>query len=358
MIRKFLVLSLIIVGTAILIYCGGSDSKIDFGDTNAQDVLVVPDIGDDTGSQNICNTCSSDQICAYEKVCVNKPSEECKANKDNTLIAAEYSCISESPVKPTGPEKVKVKGCVDAFGISGNTVEAEIMFYKEEDILSYGNCIRSNDATSCKMPDPIVPKVISYQDQTCDDWGAYEVDGIPTNTMLVRLVRLEDFHDTYQFNVYFPADKAKNGEINRDDYDDANANGISNSTWNLIPRTIGLLGITKGNGVIAGRVRDCEHYPVANALVGIDGRPKMLVYFNGEEGQTDEQGKPKSSDPDLQRKSTNTDGIYAVVDIAVGNYNLAALVQKDNQILKLGYYTITVFPNSATILSFKESRAR
>jgi len=358
MMRKIVALMFILSICGVVIYCGGSDNGVNFGDTGTQDTQILQDAGDDTGTTNVCNQCSTDQLCAYEKACVNKPTEESKANKDNNLISTNFSCMSDTPTKPQGPEKVKVKGCVDAFGISGNTVEAKITFYKEEDILAYGECIKSNGKDACKMPEPIVPEVTSTQDTTCDDWGAYEVDNIPTNTMLVRLVRLEDFHDSYQFNVYFPADKAKNGVISQDEYDDANANAVSNSTWNLIPRTIGLLGITKGNGVIAGRVRDCDHNPVMNAMVGTDGKPKMLVYFNGDEGKVDDQGKPKSSDPDPQRKSTNTDGLYAVVDIAVGNYNLAALAIKDSQIMKLGYYTVTVFPDAATILSFKEPRAR
>ncbi|GEM_PF-2359602 len=359
MIKKVLALLFTLSVCFLIIYCSGSDNKIDFGDIGTQDIVTVADTG---GSDiNICNTCTSDQLCAYEKACVNKPTEEAKATKDsqnNEFITPDFQCITDTPTKPQGPDRVKVKGCVDAFGISGNTVEAKITFYKEEDILQYGICLTEKGKENCKMPDPIVKEVISYQDTTCDDWGAYEVDNIPTNTMLVRLVKLEDFHDTYQFNVYFPADKANNGIISADEYDDATANGISNSTWNLIPRTIGLLGITKGNGVIAGRIRDCAHYPVMNATVGTDGKPKMLVYFNGDDGKVDNEGKPKSSDPDPQRKSTNSDGLYSVVDISPGNYNLSALVLKENQTLKLGYYTVTVFPDSATILSFKESRAR
>jgi hypothetical protein len=358
--RKIVLASFVMLVCVVTVYCGGSTNKIDFGDIGTQDTQVLQDAGGDSGIVNVCSQCSGDQVCAYEKVCVNKPTEESKANKENNLIDANFSCFVDTPQKPQGPEKVKIKGCVDAFGISGNTVEAKIAFYKEEDILAYGECIKSNGKDACKMPDPIVPEVLSYQDTTCDDWGAYEVENIPTNTMLVRLVRLEDFHDTYQFNVYFPADKDKNGDgtITQEEYDDANANAVSNSTWNLIPRTIGLLGITKGNGVIAGRVRDCDHNPVMNAMVGTDGKPKMLVYFNGDEGKSDDQGKPKSSDPDPQRKSTNTDGLYAIVDMTIGNYNVAALVLKDSQIMKLGYYTVTVFPDSATILSFKEPRAR
>lgn len=359
MIKKYVTILLASLMAIIVIYCSGSDNKIEFGDTASQDIVSVEDSGNNNNT-DICSTCKSDQICAYDKICVNKPTEEAKATRDiqnNDFITPDLSCITDSPVKPQGPEKVKVKGCVDAFGISGNTVDAKITFYKEEDILQYGECIKEKGKGNCKMPDPIA-SATSYQDTTCDDWGAYEVDNIPTNTMLVRLVTLEDFHDSYQFNVYFPADKAKNGVITAEEYDDANANAVSNSTWNLIPRTIGLNGITKGNGVIAGRVRDCEHYPVMNATVGTDGKPKMLVYFNGDDGKVDSDGKPKSSDPDPQRKSTNSDGLYAIVDISPGNYNVSALLLKDNQIQKLGYYTVTVFPDSATILSFKESRAR
>ncbi len=360
MLKKALAISFSLLMCILVIYCGGSDNKIDFGDTTSQDIISIQDTGNGNNT-DICSTCKSDQLCAYEKVCVNKPTEEAKATKDsqnNVFIVPNFDCITDSPTKPEGPEKVKVKGCVDAFGISGNTVEAKITFYKEEDILQYGECLKEKGKENCKMPTPIVPMVISHQNTNCDDWGEYEVDGIPTNTMLVRLVQLEDFHDSYQFNVYFPADKAKNGTITAGEYDDATANAVSNSTWNLIPRTIGLLGITKGNGVIAGRIRDCDHLPVMNAMVGTDGNPKMLVYFNGDDGKVDKEGKPKSSDPDPQRKSTNSDGLYSVVDIKPGNYNLSALVQKDNQILKLGYYTVTVFPDAATILSFKESRAR
>lgn len=360
MIKKIFVISAIFLGCGFIIYCGSSNNRIDFGDISTTDTISTEDTSNG-GTTNICNICKSDQICAYEKVCVNKPTEEAKATRDSQkgdFVSPNFGCITDSPTKPQGPEKVKVKGCVDAFGISGNTVDAKITFYKEEDILEYGKCLGEKGKDNCKMPDPIVPEVTSFQDTNCDDWGAYEVENIPTNTMLVRLVKLDDFHDSYQFNVYFPADKAKNGVITAEEYDDATANGVSNSTWNLIPRTIGLLGITKGNGVIAGRVRDCDHYPVMNAMVGTDGNPKMLVYFNGDDGKVDNEGKPKSSDPDPQRKSTNSDGLYSIVDIKPGNYNVAALVQKDNQILKLGYYTVTVFPDAATILSFKESRAR
>ncbi|MGC8927433.1 MAG: hypothetical protein ACP5QK_05860 [Myxococcota bacterium] len=362
MLKKIIAVLFALSVCILIIYCGGSDNRIDFGDVSIQDTISTTDTGNNNNT-NVCNSCTSEQLCAYEKACVNRPTEEAKSTRDsqnNIFETPDFTCITDSPRKPQGPDKVKIKGCVDAFGISGNTVDAKISFYKEEDILQYGECIKVSGKDNCKMPDPIVPEVISTQDTTCDDWGAYEVENIPTNTMLVRLVRLEDFHDTYQFNVYFPADKDLNndGIITADEYDDATANGISNSTWNLIPRTIGLLGITKGNGVIAGRVRDCKHYPVMNATIGTDGKPKMLVYFNGDDGKVDSDGKAKSSDPDPQRKSTNSDGLYAIVDISPGNYNIAALAQKDSQIVRLGYYILTVFPDAATILSFKESRAR
>ncbi len=112
MIRKLIAVAFVLTVCALVIYCGGSDNKIDFGDTGTQDTTTVNDTGNGNNT-DICSTCKSDQLCAYEKACVNKPTEESKATKDsqnNVFVNPEFGCITDSPVKPQGPEKVNGKG--------------------------------------------------------------------------------------------------------------------------------------------------------------------------------------------------------------------------------------------------------
>jgi hypothetical protein len=109
--------------------------------------------------------------------------------------------------------------------------------------------------------------------------------------------------------------------------------------------------------VVAGRIRDCTHInQVMNGTVGSTVSAVKLVYFNGEEGEINSEGKEKSSNPDPYRRSTNTDGLYAFMDLIPGDVTISSVAKMAGVDQSFGTLTAKIIADSVTVLSFKGVR--
>jgi hypothetical protein len=345
MLKKMLAILAIATLFALALHAGCADEK-----KNPADGGGGVDGGGGGGTKCGTMTCGDLQICNDSVVCVNKPTEDAKAlvPKTQTPIGDPNMACYSNLTPPTTFPTAKVTGCVDVFGITDNTVDLEVTYYKDGDVKNpiAGPVAATNDT-----------------DKKCVNYGKYEIDNIPTNTLLIRKVGCPSskpkcgFHDTYQFNVYLDSAHINAGVITQDADDDAIANVVSDTTWNIFPITAGISGgIKKGNGAVAGRVRDCDHNHVMNANVGTVIQPQKLVYFNGLEGTKTSDGKEKSSDPDPNRKSTNTDGLYGMLSMSPGMTTVSGVVQVGGALTTLGSFKVEVITDAVSIMSFKGAR--
>lgn len=346
--KNYVVFAVIAVAAlALYLGCGGSNNSNLI--TPDQDGGGLADTGG-PGGDNTCagTTCGTAQICNESKVCVNKPTEDAVAyvEKGAAIGAPDVSCLTTPPATPTTFDKVKVEACVDVFGLASNTVDLEVTYYLD------------GDRTT-----PIAGPITSVTNDRCKSSGFHTAENIPTNTLLVRRVACPSsmpdcgFHDSWQFNIYLDSATAEAGVITDLANDDAIANVISDATWSLIPRTVGISGgVPKGQGVVAGRIRDCKHNPVMNVMTGMTANAKMQTYFNGAEGTIDEQGNEKGSDPDVNRMSSNKDGLYAGIAMLPGPVTVSALGLVAGALQSFGTYKVEVIADAASILSFKGAR--
>jgi hypothetical protein len=352
MMKKMLLVTAIAAMAGLLAWaangCGSEGSHPQPGDGGGADSGPT-----DGGSGVTCGaaTCNEKQLCNDTLVCVNKPTEDAKAYIPKQVTAPigdpNMACYS-GLVPPTDFPKAKVTGCVDVFGINDYTVDLEVSYYVDGDLSK-----------------AIAGPVVATADTTkkCNNTGYYEIDNIPTNTLLVRKVGCPSsnpkcgFHDTYQFNVYLNSAHIVGGVITQDSDDDTIANVVSDTTWNIFPLTAGIVGgIKKGHGAVAGRIRDCDHNHVFASMVGTTVPPAKLVYFNGLEGTKTADGKDKSSDPDPNRKSTNTDGLYGMLDVVPGQATISAAAQIGGVVKSMGTYKVQIVADSVTVMSFKGAR--
>jgi hypothetical protein len=310
---------------------------------------------DETGSQRACvnhscgaTDCGPAQTCTPELLCADIPSEEAVAvaPKGEPVGQPDTACYLDPPETGVGPAEVKVTGCVDVFGLASNTIDLEVTYYRDG-----------------MLDDPIAGPAVAVDDIDCESGGYYELAGVPTNKLLARKVACPasmpdcGFKDTWQFDVYLDASTAAGGAISGRNNAEANVQVVSEATWLLIPRTLGLsAGIQKGRGMAAGRVKDCDLNHIMGAVAGISAPARVLAYFNGAEGALDDQGNEKASDPDPARTSTNSDGLYAAVDVAPGPASINSQILVNKSVISLGVHKIEVMPNALSILDFTGKR--
>ncbi len=179
-----------------------------------------------------------------------------------------------------------------------------------------------------------------------EQYGVYEVAGIPTNTPLVLRSRATTFtnkwHDSYTFNVYLYADQAEAGD--RMHYD---ATMVSEGQWRLTPNTVSLPPIGEGNGVIGGRVRDCrsdrDSWPISQVALGLANPAAKIVFFNNLEDDTV---------PLPDRDATNILGRFAALDVPAGWNAMSGSVRIGSDVFTLGAVDVYVFPDSLSLVTF------
>jgi len=334
--------------------------------------------GNDGGGEQCAElTCSSRETCVNESICVPvpiKPANACEEGAEegiyhavgpadlschNTeLCAQDADCPQDGSsaqmvcrggfcgtAAPTGPETVTFRGCVDAFGIGDTTHETRVALYRY-----------SQDPQGTSTWD-----VAATTDQAhCEYWGAFEFENVPTNTPLIlkSYDAQEDFVVTYKYNLILWADLAKD-EAGTFVFDTKTSvadprtgqdvslmpwrgYAISQTTYDIILMAAGIIELPESHGAIAGTLRDCSYQEVENVTCGFVDEPLVLTYMSNSEN-------PR---PDKTLSASNTNGMYAAMDIPEGSHKVSCLAQ-DSQGAEVpfGEYDVKVFPHAVTILS-------
>ena len=284
--------------------------------------------------------------------------------------AVDLSCVGTPEAIGAGAN-VTLEGCVDIFGLGGKAKSGikvaifadsqdpknEAPQYGETDIAVKLDADGLDCASGGADENDIACLATG-----CDKEGYYRIDGVPTHvplTMKVHKPGDSDVIETYTWGVVFDylGTEATDGVAKYE------ANLVYKSTYDSIPTLAGRIvdgqqntadGI--GRGVVAGEVRDCQDRVVQGATVTTDqyDPSTKITYFDG---NTDD---PK---PNLARLSTNTDGLYVVLnattDAAVSTHTLSAgmldpaCTGEDCACVLLGTRVIHAYPDTVSIATFR-----
>jgi len=347
------------------------------------------------------NSCESDADCSGKVcrsgVCVADPPSGTTGvvtNTDNVATSdpPNLACVDTAPVTPAGPATVTLYGAVARFGNGLKTLDIQVDVF---DATTFDPSICESESTPAKvlecyqdygsngkgappigtaissavtvdpaeLPDscqkplgdeadhskcPLGYRCIEEDlDWVClEQYGLYEIAGIPTNTPLVFRSRATTYtnkwHDSYTFNVYLFADQAEPGD--RMQYD---ATMVSEGQWQLTPNTVGLPPIPEENGAIGGRVRDCrsdrDSWPISQVSLDLANPAAKIVFFNNLEDDTV---------PLPGRDATNILGRFAALDIPPGWNKLGGSVRIGSDVFSLGTVDVYVFPDSLSLVTF------
>ena len=177
--------------------------------------------------------------------------------------------------------------------------------------------------------------------------GVYEMENIPTNTLVVLKVSgsMRRWRDTYEFNALMRAD-----QVDDDGYHRWDGNVITEGAWRTIPQSAGLADpIAPDATAIAGIVRDCgtdEREPelVEGVRVGFVIDPETIAYFNGVSSDTM---------PLPGQAYTNTDGVYAALGAPAGPNRVAMVAIQDGEQVLAGVRDVFGMPYSVIIATFE-----
>lgn len=335
--------------------------------------------GTDGGGEKCADlTCSSTETCVNESICVPvpaKPANACEEGAKEGIFEvigpADLSCHNaqictqdaDCPqdaaaaqmvcrggfcgiAAPAGPQAVTFRGCVDAFGIGDTTDEMRVALYRYD---------QNPQGTSTW-------DVATTTDGAhCEYWGAFEFTDVPTNTPLIlkSYDAQDDFVVTYKYNLILWADLAQDegGTFVFDTKTivsdprtglDVPLNpwrgyAISQTTYDIILMAAGITELPETHGAIAGTLRDCGYREMENVTCGFIDEPRVLAYMSNSEN-------PR---PDKALSATNTNGMYAAMDIPEGSHRVSCLAQgaSSTEFVPLGEYDVKVFPHAVTILS-------
>jgi hypothetical protein len=274
---------------------------------------------------------------------------------------------------PPSPPTVKVRGVVDVYG-NGNTEaggDITVELYRmAEDGSPDGSPLGTDTATLDACEDALLPAPFESGDEAaccpgpcqellpdttdctpsssdCRSLWLYEIDAVPTYTPLILHTSGNPafWKDLYYSNVfYFPSDVVEGG-----DYVFYRAKTLSVDDWRAIPASAGDFdGIAPGMGAVAGEIHDCDNVKVYNARVGVNPEAGTFTYFNGVEE------KPY---PDTLRTSTNSDGLYAALEVPPGAVRVTAIARVDGLgLVNLGWWDARVFPDGLTVVTIRGTR--
>jgi hypothetical protein len=280
----------------------------------------------------------------------------------------DLSCIG-TPPEVTASTQVRLQGCIDVFGLgdrakSGITVAVFADGQNPKtDVPEFGEveiAVQEDVGDlDCAGADANEPACLSLG---CDRKGAYAIEGIPTHvplTMRVSKTGDSTIIDTYSWGIVldYLDNEAVDGIVTYD------ANLIYSSTWDSIPTLAGRLidgGLDVSDGVgravIAGEIHDCQDRLVEGASVTTDQTDAItkITYFDG----NDEDPKPR-----LSRLSTNSDGLYVVLnattDAGSDLHTITAGIVEPGcagdecACVSLGTRTIRAFPDSVSIVTLR-----
>ena len=367
------------------------------GSSTSGNVLAGEDAGptdtavaEDTGPLPLENECLDDTDCDAKKGCssgvcvtltedgspsvVTNPVDDIPTNEPPNL-----SCVGKEASTPDGPATATLYGAVTRFGSGLKTYDIKVQVFdattfdpsecaslkegsdQEECYEGYGTPIgevlSEKVALSEELPEvctghsgcPIGYRCIKGDlgNECLEQYGVFEIPGIPTNTPLVlrstATKSKSKWHTTYSFNVYVYADKVD--EAGRYRFD---ATMVSHGQWLLTPNTVGLGDVPPERGVLGGRIRDCrtderDSWAIGSVKLGLASPPKKFVFFNDLEDDTV---------PLDDRTETNILGRFAALDVEPGWNILSGYASIDATSIELGALPVYVFPNSLTVVTW------
>lgn len=368
---------------------GGSDAT--GGDTGGPtEATPFEDFENHCGGDGDCSIAG--QGCAMVTgqeggLCTVKPTKDSTISdpftEENTDKKPDLSCVDQAWPAPTGA-KVKMHGFVDRFGSGGITTGMTVRVYdaakfdpgrcwgKEpaEALACYEEVVTDSAAilgetVSTQVPDQLAEGKDCGSTSECplgfecndadgfdachEQFGLYEIEGIPTNTPLVIMVappadEADSWHRTFLFNIILLDDFAKDGGYRYD------PTIVSDGQWKTVPNPFGTQ-IAPGNGAIGGRIRDCASagstgrasWHIAEATVGFGTSPSKIGYFNALEEDTL---------PVPDRSATNILGRYVGLDVTPGPNWVTGTILQDGKAVTLGSHPVFVMPSSLSVVSF------
>lgn len=282
------------------------------------------------------------------KLCVTDATSEAKVEKDKKWdTAPDLSCLTTPPSLPTGPTEATVWGPVEAFGMGDDTTGVKVEVFdavKDKDLktpLTTATSAAAKDTgdctPACAIDKTCLNKVcVKDKDGDGNPIGYVKLDKVPTNAMLVFRATKTGIATTVQYNLWIKADKVTSGMYKETVY------VVSSVTKNLIAAAAGAQ-ILLGTAAVAGEIHDCNNEMVKGAKVTLSLMPQKLAYFNGQDM------------PDQKQSETNTDSLYAAVNIkppaAGADMRVAASAKVNGKVKTIADYTIKVFPDQITILT-------
>lgn len=311
--------------------------------------------------------------CDVDGVTLPLPADE-EGNVVNAVLPAggevDLSCIGNPPALEQSAA-VRLQGCIDVFGL-GDRAKSGIRVAifadgqnPKTDTPEFGEveiAVQEDVGDlDCAGADANEAACLSLG---CDRKGAYVIENIPVHvplTMKVYKPGDTTIIDTYSWGIVFDYldNIAVDGVVSYD------ANLIYSSTWDSIPTLAGRLidgGLDVGDGigraVVAGEIHDCNDKLVQGASVTTNqaDATTKITYFDGDV----EDPKPR-----LSRLSTNSDGLYVVLnadtDTASGSdlHTITAGIVEpgctgaDCACVSLGSRTVRAFPDSVSIATLR-----
>ncbi|MFO0617760.1 MAG: hypothetical protein U0414_34525 [Polyangiaceae bacterium] len=166
----------------------------------------------------------------------------------------------------------------------------------------------------------------------------YAYPNVPTETELaIKTEGTGTWSPLIQYNIYIPSSEVVGGEWVHD------VRALAADDYTAIP-AVAVGGITKGNGVVAGEIHDCEDVRLINATANTDRPSRKFTYFGSDED---------NPLPDIQATSTGRLGLYAAFDIVPGPITVAATGLVNGEVVTLGQHRVYVYPDSVTSVTFK-----
>ena len=285
-----------------------------------------------------------------ESMCAVVPKKQNATLKGDK--APDLSCLTTPPALPQGPKTAIWWGPIETFGLNGDTTDLKVSIYDQEAFLKdsktspittfTANTPKKETGCSktCEADQVCFKKqCIKVQDSKGYSIGYFEFKDLPTNKLLAVKVEGAGFTDTYQFNIWIPADKLKDGWFKE------RAFVISDTTKSLIPATAGIAEISPEHSAIAGEIQDCAGEQIQGATVSFSLRPQKLAYFNGDGDQ-----------PDPAQQETNKDGTYVALNVkppADGKIKVLVSANINGKLTTLATYTTKIFPDAITILTMQ-----
>ncbi len=297
-----------------------------------------------------CSSAGSDLPgTCFDKLCVTDAASEARVEKNKKWdTAPDLSCLTTAPSLPKGPTEATVWGPVEAFGMGDDTTGVKVEVFDAVKDTELKTPLASTTSAAAKDTGDCAPacdsgktclngSCVKDKDGDGNPIGYIKLEKIPTNTMLVFRATKTGIATTVQYNLWIKADKVTTKGMYKE-----SVYVVSNVTKNLIAAAAGAQ-ILLGTAAVAGEIHDCNNEMVKGARVTLSLLPQKLAYFNGKEM------------PDQKQDETNTDALYAAVNIkppaAGAEMRVAASARVQGKVVNIGDYTIKVFPEQITILT-------